>query len=294
MPSTARSPSRAAVRAAALLACWVAALPCPGQGPACRDGDCEPACPVRPGQFGYYATTWRRWPVVDGAADPPAPDPTPAAPPSSMPPRIDEESPRKRYDADPVPAPSPLLPSAGRAALERLVTEADVARLADAAGQRRFTDRLVEALLVEHDPRGRAVLVVLAAGFDTPAAAALCVGALDDPDPLVRSTGCRVCAERRDPAAVAGLARRARDDADLGVRLRAIRALGDLGDAGAVAELVPLLDDPDPAVRSRAVAALVRTTGRDFGADADRWRAWLAEPAAAPRWSLGGALRGLF
>ena len=62
----------------------------------CRDGMCVPSCPVRPGQYGYYGTQWRRWPgqgVVQASATEAA---TPVAPPRSAVPGVQEESPARR------------------------------------------------------------------------------------------------------------------------------------------------------------------------------------------------------
>lgn len=60
----------------------------------CRDGMCEPHCPVRPCEYGFYRTSWRRWPgegvVRTGAQD----ATTPVSPPASQVPTVDEESPR--------------------------------------------------------------------------------------------------------------------------------------------------------------------------------------------------------
>lgn len=61
---------------------------------ACRDGLCAPHCPVRPDQHGYYRTQWRRWPgegVVPASAQEAT---TPAPPPTSQVPSVDEESPQ--------------------------------------------------------------------------------------------------------------------------------------------------------------------------------------------------------
>ena len=68
----------------------------------CRDGLCVPHCPVRPSQYGYYHTQWRRWPgqgVVPTSAEQAA---TPVAPPASQVPTVDEESPPgiERPEAD--------------------------------------------------------------------------------------------------------------------------------------------------------------------------------------------------
>ena len=65
----------------------------------CRDGMCVPSCPVRPGQFGYYGTQWRRWPgqgVIQASA---AEGATPVAPPKSAVPGAEEESPVPRDGA---------------------------------------------------------------------------------------------------------------------------------------------------------------------------------------------------
>lgn len=273
------------------------ATPGHGQPPACRDGACEPHCPVRPGQFGYHATRWRRWPAAEPPIEKPRDATTPAVPPRSVVPGADEESPASAPatpTAATFPAPA-AAPGVDGRRLERLAAEADAARLADPAAKEEFTTRLVAAILSEPDPQARCVVLALAAGFDTPAAESICTGALEDPDPRVRLTACRVCAERRAPDRVERLARRAREDVDLGVRLRAVRSLGDSGDPAAVPRLVALLDDPDPAIQARAMAALARATGHDFGADAERWREWAATPEPlAPRWSLGGVFRRLF
>jgi len=55
---------------------------------------CDPHCPVRPSQYGFYHTQWRRWPgqgVVPVSAEEAA---TPVAPPASQVPSIEEESPQ--------------------------------------------------------------------------------------------------------------------------------------------------------------------------------------------------------
>lgn len=61
--------------------------------PDCRNGRCVPHCPVRPAEFGYYGTQWRRWPsaVVPVSSTEEA---TPAVPPRLEIPGPDEESPR--------------------------------------------------------------------------------------------------------------------------------------------------------------------------------------------------------
>lgn len=64
-----------------------------GHAAECRDGFCAPHCPVRPSQYGYYSTRWRRWPgqgVMPVSAEDAA---TPVSPPKSQVPAADEESP---------------------------------------------------------------------------------------------------------------------------------------------------------------------------------------------------------
>jgi hypothetical protein len=69
-----------------------------GHHPDCRHGMCVPHCPVRPSEFGFYGTQWRRWPgqgVVPVSAEQAA---TPMAPPRSEVPGPDEESPQRPED----------------------------------------------------------------------------------------------------------------------------------------------------------------------------------------------------
>lgn len=292
-----REPGRR-VCLAVVVALVATALPCPGRDAACRDGACDPHCPVRPGRYGYYPTQWRRWPDDQRAADAEPAAATPVSPPRSVVPGVDEESPRRPGATMPL-APQSLNgtrePSGTAARIDRLVAEADAARLGGPMAREDFTLRLVSAMLTEHDPQARRTVLSLAAAFDTQAAEAICVGALEDPDPQVRLEACRLCGERRGPDAAERLARRARLDDDLGVRLRAVRTLGELGDPAAVPHLVALLDDPDPAVQARAMAALARATGQRLGTDVERWRSWAAHPRpVGPRWSWRNPFADLF
>ena len=76
-----------------------------GHHAGCRDGKCHPYCPVRPQEFGFYGTQWRRWPgqgIVPVANVQAA---TPTRPPKSAVPNVDEESRGPR--ADELPALEP-------------------------------------------------------------------------------------------------------------------------------------------------------------------------------------------
>ncbi|MFM7108685.1 MAG: HEAT repeat domain-containing protein [Planctomycetaceae bacterium] len=179
--------------------------------------------------------------------------------------------------------------------ITELAAEAKAARAAGPAGQAEFTQRLVSEVLGEHDPRVRCRILAAAADFDTPAAVAICKGALQDPDEDVRMQACDVWAKRGGPDAVSLLAARMTADTELDVRLRALRMLGELGDERAIPTLAKALEDPDPAVQYRAVAALKRVSGRDLGDDVNAWRAWAADPEGSrAEWSLAEGFRKLF
>ena len=176
-----------------------------------------------------------------------------------------------------------------------LSKEAGQARKADGGTQVAFTRKLTAALLDEHDPRVRAVIIEVAADFDTPAAVAICRGGLEDPDPAVRITACEAWRKRGGPEAASLLAARFNADDDIDVRLTALREIGDLGDEAAVPTLARALEDPDPAVQYRAVAALREISGRDLGNDVNAWRAWAADPEAeGTEWTIAEGFRQLF
>ena len=69
--------------------CRLAGSPCNGL---CEQGGCPAHCPVRPDQFGYYATRWRSWPGQNvkqvGHFDPAT---TPVVPPRSEVPQMADE-----------------------------------------------------------------------------------------------------------------------------------------------------------------------------------------------------------
>lgn len=158
-----------------------------------------------------------------------------------------------------------------------------------------YTRDLMRELLEEHDPRVRVEILRTAAEFDTPAAVAICKGALQDPDERVRTAACEVWGERGGAEAVQLLSQRFQGEDSLDVRLRALRMLGKLGDKEAIPVLARALEDPDPAVQYRAVAALKQVSGRDLGNDVNAWRAWAADPAAdRQEWSIAEQFRKLF
>lgn len=179
--------------------------------------------------------------------------------------------------------------------IKELRDQAREAREETPAGQAAFTKELVATMLAEHDPRVRARMLGIAAEFDDDAARAICVGGLDDPDPMVRTAACDAWVEIGGPESIRHLAHRYRSDDDIDVRLYALRALGDLGDDEAVPVLAEALEAADPAVQYRAVASLKEVTGEDFGNDVNVWREWAANPdSPRPAWSLAETWRKLF
>lgn len=179
--------------------------------------------------------------------------------------------------------------------IKQLAADAKQAKAGSTHEQNAFTQALVATVLAEHDPRVRAKILEIAAGFDTASATAICKGALEDPEPRVRMAACSAWAKRGGPEAVQLLAARYQADTELDVRMRALRELGTLGDKQAIPVLARALEDSDPAVQYRAVAALKQVSGRDLGNDVNKWREWAADPdGSAAEWSIAEAWRKLF
>jgi HEAT repeat protein len=179
--------------------------------------------------------------------------------------------------------------------IDEHAAEAKAAKAGSHADQVEFTRKMVEAMLAEHDPRVRCGILDVAAEFDTPSAASICRGALEDPDVRVRMAACTAWRKRGGSEAVELLASRYRTDTEIDVRLRALRELGQLGDKGAVPVLAKALEDSDPAVQYRAVGALKRVSGRDLGDDVNKWREWAADPdGSSAEWTIAEGFRQLF
>lgn len=178
--------------------------------------------------------------------------------------------------------------------VESLAERAKKARAQRGGAEDAFTAELATTMLSEHDPRVRAEIVRIAAGFTTPSALAICRGAMEDPDDRVRMAACDMWGSHGGDEAVRLLSYRYQTDTEIDVRLRAIRMLGSVKDEAAIPMLAKALEDPDPAVQYRAVAALKQVSGRDFGNDVNRWRAWAADPESEGGWSIAETFRKLF
>lgn len=186
----------------------------------------------------------------------------------------------------------------GSTADQRIAALREEARqAADWPADRRdtFTADLARRMLEEHDLRVRCAILEAAAGFDTPAAVAICRGALQDPESRVRMEACTAWRRKGGPQAVEMLSACLQSDREIDVRLQALRELGGMRDERAIPVLARALEDPDPAVQYRAVAALKEVSGRDLGDDVNRWRAWAADPkGSAAEWSIAEGFRRLF
>ncbi len=76
----------------------------------CRDGKCHPHCPVRPQEFGFYGTQWRRWPGQGVVPTAGIQEATPTLPPKSAVPGPNEESRGPRAGELPAPEPGAFEP----------------------------------------------------------------------------------------------------------------------------------------------------------------------------------------
>jgi len=111
-----------------------------------------------------------------------------------------------------------------------------------------------------------------------PAAANRLTVALRDPETIVRAMAARAFSRnyadsaRLAPASVAGLLVRSSTDQNLQVRINALRSLATFGDSALVSEIIPLLDDPSPAVQVQAAM----TAGAMGGGEAAKGLARIA------------------
>jgi len=113
----------------------------------------------------------------------------------------------------------------------------------------------LEEALGEPDPALRLVAVEVFGRLGPDAVGPL-LGALEDPDRLVRCAAIDALAGLMDPRATAPLLVRLRTDGEEEVREHAAWALGESGDPGVVPALIDALSDPYLRVRSAASAAL--------------------------------------
>lgn len=98
----------------------------------CREGACHPHCPVRPQEFGFYGTQWRRWPGQGVVPASNLQEATPTRPPKSAVPGPDEESRGPRAGELPAPdveEPSTVEPPAAEPSEPAAAPEPEPAKL---------------------------------------------------------------------------------------------------------------------------------------------------------------------
>ncbi len=148
----------------------------------------------------------------------------------------------------------PAIWSAIRAASPRI--RSDLIRAVEVFDPARLA-RLAGTNAQDADPSDRVLAVDLAARAATPESTRIVVGALSDPDSVVRRTAAAAMSAIRAPAAVHALAR-SLSDPQADVRVEAVRALGLIDDDAVPAILIEALKDPEVMVRTTAADALLR------------------------------------
>jgi HEAT repeat protein len=121
----------------------------------------------------------------------------------------------------------------------------------------------------------REILKALAQ-FPQPAAGAVLVRALEDPQGETRAIACESLGVRGDEVAVRELTRVVGSETDDDVRMAAVEALGVAGRKEAIAPLAEALADGDPAMQAEAQKALVSVSGHDYGNNVQAWREYAA------------------
>jgi len=142
---------------------------------------------------------------------------------------------------------------------------------ADTPEQRAIVQELVAPLATENDPLVREAILQTVAAFNTPLASKALLAGLTDADPNVRVATCKLIAENPSPAAPPALSAIVQGDESFDVRIAAARALGSAG--ASKEQLLPVLEDPNPAMQLVGVEAMRRLTGRDLGGDVTAYRA---------------------
>jgi HEAT repeat protein len=119
----------------------------------------------------------------------------------------------------------------------------------------------IEALLRDEDRDVRATALVVMGNIDKDRASQLAVGALSDPDGMVRATAVRLCAQEADAETIREITARATDDPVWQVRTRALEALASSEDPAVREAFVRALSDSVRHVRRAALRAGIEHPG---------------------------------
>lgn len=141
----------------------------------------------------------------------------------------------------------------------------------DTPEQQAIVQGLVTALAKEDDPLIRETILRTASTFNTPLSSKAMLAGLSDADPNVRQTSCKLLAAKPTEGAADALARLAQADESFDVRVAAAKSLGSVG--ARKEQLLPVLEDPDPAMQLVGVEAMRKATGKNLGGDVAAYRA---------------------
>lgn len=141
----------------------------------------------------------------------------------------------------------------------------------DTPEQQAIVRELVASLAKEDDPLIRETILRTTSRFKTPLASQALLAGLADADPNVRQASCKMVAANPSAGAAEALARLAQGDDSFDVRVAAAKSLGSVG--ARKEQLLPILEDPDPAMQLAGVEAMRAATGQDLGRDVAAYRA---------------------
>lgn len=156
--------------------------------------------------------------------------------------------------------------------VEDLRELAKTAKKQTLAEQEHAVAKLANDFEREHDGWVRREILRALSAYPQPAAGAVLVRALSDPEVETRRVACAGLGARGDDIAVRELARVLGSDTNEDVRLAAVEALGATGQQAALSPLVEALAEADPAMQAQAQQALATASGRDYGGNLEAWR----------------------
>lgn len=113
----------------------------------------------------------------------------------------------------------------------------------------------IEALLGDKDRDVRATALVVMGSVDKDRARGMALGALTDPDGLVRAAAVELCADEAGPETIQVLTRLATDDPEWHVRARSLAAIAPFDEPGVLIAFAQALSDPARQVRRAALKA---------------------------------------